>query len=82
MKPTILNVKLIPNASKSEVVGWEGDCLKVRVNAIPEKGKANAALLKLLAHYFHLPVSSFSLIGGLTSRKKRVLIEAEVQVKR
>ena len=42
-----LEVKVVPGASRSEVTGWLGDSLKIRVAAPPERGKANAAVVRM-----------------------------------
>ena len=77
-----LKIKVVPNASKSAIVGWMGDTLKVRIQAVPEDGKANKALLAFLAKEFGLPKRSVELLNGDTSRDKRVrihgLLESEV----
>ncbi len=81
MHENVLTVKLTPKASKNEIQGWQddgqgGNILKVSVTAIPEKGKANRALIKLLAKKLKLPASSISIISGETSRIKKVKIDA------
>ncbi len=75
----MLNIHLIPKASKDEIIGIDNHAnktsrLKVKVRAVPEKGKANKALCELLAKYFKLPKSSLEVISGHKSRNKRVLI--------
>lgn len=75
----LLSVKLIPGAAKDQVVGIEKNAdgasyLKVKVRAVPEKGKANKALEDFLAKSLGLPKSSFEVISGQTSRAKKVLI--------
>ncbi len=70
-----ITVKLTPGAKKNEIQGWEEDLfgektLKVCVTAIPEKGKANAALIKLLSKEWKIPKSAISIIRGETSRVK------------
>lgn len=67
-----LSIKVIPKASRSEVVGWEGEVLKIRLAALPEKGEANSELIRFLAHYFGLPKSGIKLVQGETSRRKKV----------
>jgi uncharacterized protein (TIGR00251 family) len=47
-------------------------CLRVRVTAVPEKSKANKALLKLLAKTWHAPVSDLELVAGGKARDKTV----------
>ncbi len=75
----VLNIHLIPNASKDEITGIDNygnktSRLKVKVRAVPEKGKANKALCRLLAKYFKLPKSSLGVISGHKSRTKSILI--------
>lgn len=47
-----------------------GDALKVRVQAPPEKGKANDAVIKLIANFLGVPASSLMLYSGGTSKTK------------
>lgn len=76
-----LLVRLTPNASKDSLDGpidaADGVRLKASVTAIPEKGKANASLAKLLAKKLRLPKTSIRLIAGEQSRNKTILIEGE-----
>jgi uncharacterized protein (TIGR00251 family) len=70
-----LAVKVTPRAARSAVQGIEIDAagqahLAVRLTAPPESGKANAALIKLLAKRWRLPASDFRLVGGATARRK------------
>jgi len=65
----------MPNAGRDALDGVEtasdGDaCLKARVTAVPEEGKANKALIALLAKTLKIPKSSISILTGETSRKK------------
>ena len=70
-----LNVKVIPRSSKSEVVGEMADgALKVKLAAVPEKGKANDELREVLARHFDVPSRSVEVISGLTSTRKRVRV--------
>jgi len=64
-----------PKASRNEVIGVHDGALKVAVTAPPEKGKANAAIVKLLADILEVPSSSIEIVSGETSRRKRVRIE-------
>ena len=73
-KSFVLEIKVIPNAPKSKIEGWEEGRLKVKIRALPEKGKANAELIALLANVFDLPKSQIELLTGATSRLKRVRI--------
>ena len=71
-----LSLKVIPKASKNEVVGLLDDgSLKVKVTAAPEKGKANAAVCELLADAFDVPKRNVTVVAGDTSRTKTVVVE-------
>jgi uncharacterized protein (TIGR00251 family) len=77
-----LIVHLTPKASHNKIDGWGLDAenqriLRVRVTAIPEDGKANEALIKLLSKALHISKSRISLIRGATSRVKHLEIEIE-----
>jgi uncharacterized protein (TIGR00251 family) len=70
-----LKVKVIPGAGRNEISGIEmhgphGACVKVRVTAAPEKGKANKEVIKLIARAVGLPATSISVVVGETSRTK------------
>jgi uncharacterized protein (TIGR00251 family) len=63
-----------PGASRSEIVGRHGDAWKVRVAAAPERGRANAALVELLASVLCVASSDVELRSGATSRRKMLEI--------
>ncbi len=72
-------VRLQPGASRNGIDGPvtldDGTTvLKARVSAPPEKGKANAALIGLLAKVWHLPKTSIELQSGLNERRKTLLL--------
>jgi uncharacterized protein len=70
----VLRVRVQPGAGKEAIVGTHGDALKVQVVAPPESGRANAALLAMLAHNFGVDASSLEITFGANSRLKRVKI--------
>lgn len=79
-KGLLLRIRLTPNASCDEIgaiVTMPNDVctVKVRVRAIPEKGKANKAVLKLVAKAIGLASSKLSLASGAKDRNKEILIE-------
>lgn len=67
----MLRVHVQPGARRNEIVGPHGDALKVRVAAPPVDGKANAAVVELLAEILDAPVE---LVAGGSSRRKRLRI--------
>jgi uncharacterized protein len=74
-------VRLTPKAARDAVDGVEdfggGAVLKARVRAVPEQGRANAALARLIAGWLDVPASSVKIARGGKSRLKEVLIEGE-----
>jgi uncharacterized protein (TIGR00251 family) len=78
-----LPVRLTPKSGRDEITGVEtfgGEAvLKARVRALPEDGRANAALERLIAHWLKVPPSSVSVAQGGKSRTKRVLIEGDAK---
>ncbi len=77
-----LRVRAQPNASKDQIEGQAEDAagqtfLKVRVRAVPEKGKANDAIEKLIAKALGLPKSAVSVEKGETQRIKIVRISSD-----
>ena len=74
-----LAVKVIPRASKSEVVEIMQDgALKVKVAAVPEKGKANEELCAVLARHYGVRVRDVEVIAGAASTRKRVRIRGAI----
>ena len=71
-----LAVQIQPNAKQTEVVGVLDEVLKLRLQAQPIEGKANAALVKFLAQALGVPRSAVSITHGLTSKRKLVLVRA------
>ncbi len=69
-----IQLKVVPGSSRDCIAGWLGECLKIRVKAPPESGKANKAVEKLLAATLQVPVGSVSIIRGESSQKKVVEI--------
>ncbi len=67
-----LRIKVVPGASRSEIVGVLGDRLKIRIVAPPEKGKANQALLLLLADW--LGTKNVELVAGRGNAEKTVRV--------
>ncbi len=71
----IMEVKAVPNAARSEVVGWMGDALKIKLKAPPVDGRTNQEMCRYLADTLGLPKGSVTLRTGASSRQKRVQID-------
>lgn len=74
MSDVLLKVKVIPNSSREQVVGWLGDVLKVKLQAPPEDGKANKALKQLLAKCLGVKQKNIIIEYGASSPEKLVRI--------
>lgn len=77
-----LAVRVTPRAARDRIDGLAAGpdgraVLKLGVTAPPEDGKANAAVLKLLAKALRLPKTSLSVVAGATGRSKTVLLSGE-----
>ena len=73
-KTCTLAVKAVPNAPRSEVAGWLGDALKIKIHAPALDGRANDALCEFLADALGLPRRAVTLARGDKSRQKLVRI--------
>ena len=71
----VLRLHVQPGAGRTSVVGRHGDALKVRVAAPPEGGRANDAVVKLVAEIFAVKVAAVKLVNGGSSRSKRVSVD-------
>ena len=72
-----LQIKVIPSSSKDCIAGWLEDTLKVKVQAPPDKGKANKSVIKFLQQSLGLVSGSISIISGTTSSRKVIEITCE-----
>jgi uncharacterized protein (TIGR00251 family) len=82
-----LAVRLTPKASRARILGLAEEAdgarvLKVAVSAPPEDGKANAALVELLARALKVPRGAVSIAAGAASRRKLVDIEGDAEALR
>ena len=69
---TRLRLRVSPGARSAEVVGRHGEAWKVRVAAAPEGGRANDAVVRLLADKLSLPREAVTLVSGHGARDKIV----------
>jgi len=70
-----LAVKVVPKASRDGVAGWLGDALKVCVTAPPERGKANAAVERVVADALGVPRDRVRVVAGHAAPRKVVEID-------
>jgi len=67
---SLLKIKVVPGSSRNHIAGWLGESLKIRVTANPEKGKANDAVVTLLADTLKIPKQDITLSSGASSPRK------------
>lgn len=70
----VLRLHVQPGAARSAVVGRHGDAVKVAVSAPPDRGRANEAVLALVAATLGVRPSDLELVAGPSSRTKRVAV--------
>ncbi len=73
-----IQVKVIPKSSREELVA-SGDIIKAYVKEAPDKGKANKALIELIAKEYGIRKSNVRIIRGETSRDKVVEITGDMR---
>ena len=71
-RATRLRLRVVPGASRNQIVGRHGDAWKVRVAAPPERGAANEAVVRLLAEALSVPRGRISVVAGQVARDKIV----------
>lgn len=75
-----LRLHVQPRASRSEIKGRHGEALKVRVTAPPVDGRANKAVIELLADTLGVPRSAITLHSGQGGRRKVIQLPEGVEV--
>jgi uncharacterized protein (TIGR00251 family) len=73
----IFTVKVVPRASKSEVIGEMDGALKIRITSPPIDGAANAELIKLLSKNFGVSKSAVEIVSGETFKTKQIKVTVE-----
>ena len=68
------SIRVVPRASKSEIVGEVEGSLKVRISAPPVDGAANVEVVKVIAKAFAVAKSNVSIVSGETSKTKRIRV--------
>lgn len=78
----VLFVRLMPKSAKDVIEGVEAtdggrQHIKARVRAVPEDGKANAALIKLLGRWLDVAPRDITIVAGATSRLKQIKVQSD-----
>lgn len=71
----IIHVYAQPGAKRSEISGFHGDALKIRLASPPIDGRANETLIKYIAQLFKVPLRQVELKQGDKSRHKKIAIQ-------
>ena len=73
-----LRIKVLPKSAKNEIVDImqspDGETIKIRINTLPEKGKANQELIKFLSKTLSVQKENISIISGKTNQVKLIKI--------
>ena len=75
----LLNVKVVPGASRDRIAGQYGDGVKVQVAAPPEGGQANRAVERVLAEALGVKAQQVRVVKGHTNARKVVEVEGVEQ---
>ncbi len=75
--PTVIEVKVKPNARQSQLLQAEDGSWLAQLKAAPVEGKANAELIALVARHFHCAKSAVAIKSGASSRRKLVKIDLD-----
>jgi uncharacterized protein (TIGR00251 family) len=72
----LIKVHIVPNSSKTQIVGTHGDRLKLKIKAPPVDGKANEEIVSFLSKTLNIKKNQIELMTGQTSKSKNLLIKA------
>ncbi len=75
MATASLSIYVQPRASRTEIVGWHGDAVKIRIKAPPVDGVANEELIRFLAKAIGVSRQAVQITAGKTARRKRIKIQ-------
>jgi len=70
-----INLLALPRSSHSKIVGLQNNAVKIKLNKPPKDGQANAECCSVVAKYFGVPKTRVSVLRGMTSRQKTILVE-------
>lgn len=72
-----VNIKVIPNSSRCEIIGIDDNSIKIKLDVPPIEGKANEKCIKFLSKLLDVPKSSITIISGEKSKNKLVNIKGD-----
>jgi len=72
---TLIRVRVQPGARRNEIVGLQGDVLRLQVTAPPREGRANLAVVELLAKRLNVARSHVCILRGHATREKVIAVE-------
>lgn len=75
-----IRLRVVPGASRSEIVGPLGDRLKVRVASPAEGGKANRAVIALVSERLGVSLRDVEVVSGRSSRDKTLRVRADARL--
>jgi hypothetical protein len=75
----ILSIKVVPGARSDRIVGRYGDAIKVQVSSPPEKGKANDAVVGLIARALGVKPAQVRILRGHTQPRKTIEVDGIAQ---
>lgn len=79
----LLKIQVIPGAKKNEITGIIGDAevrLKIKINALPEDGKANKEIIAFLSKTLKISKGSFEILRGEQSRQKDIILSNDFDI--
>lgn len=71
----IINLKVIPNAKKTEIIGLLDEALKIKIASPPVDGKANIQIIKFFSDYLNIAKSKLEIISGEKSKYKQLKVK-------
>ncbi|MBN2568515.1 MAG: YggU family protein [Deltaproteobacteria bacterium] len=75
----VFHVRVLPRASRCEIVGIQGDALKIKITAPPVDGKANDECIKFLSDRLGIKKARISIIAGQASKNKKIAISGATE---
>ncbi len=72
-----LNIHAQPGARRPQLCGLHGDAVKIAIGEAAQDGKANKAIISLLAKSLRVPSAAIEITSGLSARRKRILLRGE-----